>query len=231
MSDKLAAPDVSNETVTTAKIAYTVTGPTAIKDYAFTGRTADAEQWSAAYTDGVTLTIISPKAPEVGYHNHTVAQTADAAAYLPKAARAVITKVVLNVVVNPEDATWAVRYNRPDFHSYMTAGAAGVVTIYPDAATKALPKENTQQTSMLHETGHTWSYNKWGTDKTKGKWIEWKAAMDKDKVAVSGYARADIAEDIAETFKVYLGTKGSPKSAEYRSMVPNRFAMLDTEYT
>jgi hypothetical protein len=30
-------------------------------------------------------------------------------------------------VVNPKDAEWAVAYNTPNFHSYMTAGAAGVV--------------------------------------------------------------------------------------------------------
>ena len=26
--------------------------------------------------------------------------------------------------------------------------------------------------TLIHETGHTWSYKQWGTDETKGKWLE-----------------------------------------------------------
>ena len=44
---------------------------------------------------------------------------------------AVITLIMLNPVVNPDDAHWAAEYHRPDFHSYMTAGAEGIVDIYP----------------------------------------------------------------------------------------------------
>jgi hypothetical protein len=48
-------------------------------------------------------------------------------------------------------------------------------------------------------------------------------------VSVSGYAMADIAEDVAETVKVYGSTKGTPKFDEYKRMVPARFAMLEKE--
>src|SRR5262249_32806560 len=144
--------------------------------------------------------------------------------------RAQIVAVVLNAVVNPEDAYWAAEYKRPNFHSYMTAGEAGIVRIYPDKAAKPLQTQNYQCGTMNQESGHTWSYKTWGTDKTKGKWIEWKAAMDKDRVYVSDYAKASIAEDVAETIKVYGSTRGTPKFEEYRKMVPNRFKMLDSEY-
>ncbi len=70
----------------------------------------------------MTVEIVAPKAPEAGFHYHTVQQTADAASYLPKGARAVITTILLNVQVNPDDAYWAVEYKQADFHSYMTAG-------------------------------------------------------------------------------------------------------------
>ena len=111
----------------------------------------------------------------------------------------------------------------------MTAGAAGVVTIYPNKS-KPVPDAQGMRSSMVHETGHTWSYKTWGTDKTKGKWVDWQEAMDKDKATVSGYAMASIAEDVAETVQIYGSTKGSPQFAEYRRIVPNRFGMLDTEY-
>jgi hypothetical protein len=106
-------------------------------------------------------------------------------------------------VTNPEDPHWASVYNDPDFHSYMTAGASGVVTIYPDKLNKNLPDNNYMRGTMVHETGHTWSYKNWGADTTRGKWIDWKTAMDKDKISVSGYATNDISEDVSETIQVH----------------------------
>lgn len=225
---KDAAPGVVDEQVAAGVTKFDLEGPVEKKNYAFRGKTADAEEWKAKFEDNVTVPIVSPKAPEAGYHYHSVQQAADAASYLPKSARAVITTILLNVQENPDDAHWAVEYNQPGFHSYMTAGAAGVVTIYPDKG--ALPNDNYMRGTMIHETGHTWSYKTWGTDETKGKWVDWKAAMAKDKTSVSGYAMASIAEDVAETIQVYVSTQGTAKFEEYKSIVPNRFAMLATEY-
>lgn len=225
---KDAAPGVVDEQVTTGTTGFDLEGPTEHKDYDFRGKKADAEVWKAKFKDAVTVDIVAPKAPETGFHYHTVQQTADAASYLPKSARSVINTILLNVQVNPDDAYWAVQYNQADFHSYMTAGAAGVVTIYPDK--NALPNDNYMRGTMIHETGHTWSYKTWGTDTTKGKWVDWKSAMDKDKVSVSGYAMASISEDVAETIQIYVSTQGTAKNDEYKQMVPNRFAILDKEY-
>jgi len=83
---------------------------------------------------------------------------------------------------------------------------------------------------MVHETAHTWSYKTWGTDTTKGKWLDWKTAMTSDTTAVSGYATADIAEDVAETIRTYVSAKGTPRFQEYERIVPHRFAILKTEY-
>ena len=46
------------------------------------------EMLSAAAHDGVTIELVSPKAPTPGFHNHSVAQTALAASSVPKSARA-----------------------------------------------------------------------------------------------------------------------------------------------
>lgn len=230
ISAKESLPSVVNEAVTTVAVKYELEGPTTEKDYQFRGKKADAEKWIVKFEDGVSLTIIAPKAPEKGYHNHTVQKAAESASYLPKSNRSAINTILLNVVVNPDDAHWAVEYKTPDFHSYMTAGKSGIVTIYPNAEAKPLPSDNYMRGTMIHETGHTWSYKTWGTDTKAGKWVDWKQAMDKDKVSVSGYAMASISEDVAETIQVYSSTQGSPKFAEYRQIVPNRFQILDTEY-
>jgi hypothetical protein len=228
LSVEAAIPALVDEQVATTPVAYDLQGPTEQPAYAFHGTTADAEVWIARYTDSVQFQIAAPKAPQVGFHYHTVQQAANAASYLPKPARSVITTVLLNPVVNPDDAYWAVEYSDPDFHSYMTAGADGVVTIYPD--TSSLPGDNYMRGTMIHETGHTWSFKTWGEDTTQGKWVDWQTAMTNDKVAVSGYANASISEDVAETVTVYVSTRGTPQCEEYRRIVPHRFAILDREY-
>lgn len=225
---KDAAPSVVDDPVSATAIGFDLEGPVEKKAYAFRGKTADAEQWKAKFKDAVSVDIVAPKAPQAGYHNHSVQQAADAASYLPKSARSVITTILLNASVNPDDAYWAVQYKQPGFHSYMTAGAAGVVTIYPD--TTAPPSDNYMRGTMIHETGHTWSYKTWGQDTTKGKWVDWKTAVGKDKVSVSGYAMASIAEDVAETIQTYVSAKNTPRYDEYKKIVPNRYAILEAEY-
>jgi hypothetical protein len=223
-------PGVVAENVTTKAVGYKIGEPTVEKDYAFRGAKADAEVRVISFDDGIAVKLVSPKAPTPGYHNHSVEQTAKAASFIPKSARAAINTILLNANTNPDDPHWAVAYKTPDFHSYMTAGAAGIVTIYPDKETAALPDDNYMRGTMVHETGHTWSYKTWGENTKKGKWLDWKAAMDKDKAAVSDYATKSIAEDVAETIQVYATTQGSDRFDEYRSIVPNRFAILASDY-
>lgn len=225
-----SSPGWSSEPMGQAIATVVVAGPVEKKNYAFTGSTVDGEEWTATFNDGIVTKIMAPKAPTVGHHNHSVQEIAAAACYVPKPARAVITLIVLNPVVNPDDAYWAVEYHQPNFHSYMTAGVAGVVTVYPDKVANALPDNDGRRSAIVHETAHTWSYKTWGEDKTQGKWLQWQTAMTADVIAVSGYATAAIAEDVAETVRVYVSTKGTPRFEEYKNMVPHRFAMLATEY-
>lgn len=222
-----ATPYLADEEVRTGPAKVTLTGPSDRPNYEFRGGKGDALVYRAAYDDGTSIEIIAPKAPDPAMHYHSVQEAADAASYLPHASRVTINTVLLNSQVNPDDAHWAVQYNTPDFHSYMTAGAAGVVTIYPDK--QDLPDTNSMRGSMIHETGHAWSYQKWGQDQTKGSWLTWKTAMDTDGISVSGYAMNDIAEDVAETVRVYGATKGTPKYDEYKAMIPARLAILEKE--
>jgi hypothetical protein len=222
-------PDVVAEHVQVVPVSVALTGPKKLKSYGFRGLKADAESWKATYGDGPVVTIYAPKAPVTGFHNHTVQEAADAARYLPKRNRAVLKEIVLNPVTNPKDPAWAVKYHRPNFHSYMTGGATGTVTIYPDATGTASPDADYMRGTMIHETGHSLTDSKWGADTTKGKWKAWAKAMAADRVSVSAYAASSIHEDVAETIQVYGSTKATPAFAEYRAIVPSRFAILDKE--
>lgn len=227
---KQAMPSWSPEPMQKEIATFTLSGPTEQKGFAFRSKTADAEEWTAHYSDHVNVKIVAPKAPTHGYHNHTVHQAADAAAHMPKSARSVIKLIQLNPVVNPDDAYWAAHYHQPNFHSYMTAGADGIVTIYPDKASNPLPDKDAQRSAIVHETGHTWSFKHWGEDTTKGGWVEWKKAMDADRISVSGYATSAITEDVAETIRVYVSTRNTPRHEEYDKIVPHRFKLLKQEY-
>lgn len=223
-----ALPDVVDERVDTTPVTYKCGAMRTEAKFAFDGIEAAAEITPVSFSDGTSTEIVAPAALKKGYHQHTVEEAAEAAAYLPEASRKALTQIVLNPITNPEDPAWAVEYKTPSFHSYMAAGAAGVVTIYPDKK-KEQPGANYRRGTMIHETGHSWSYQTWGEDETAGGWLRWKAAMDKDRVSVSGYAQNAIAEDVAETIQVYGSTKGSPKYEEYKKLVPTRLGILEKE--
>jgi hypothetical protein len=137
-----------------------------------------------------------------------------------------VVSVTLEAVQNPDDAYWAQEYNDPNFASYMTAGAAGEISIYPTSTSTPVSE---LEGSLIHETGHTWSMQQWGSDETKGKWLVWQKAMDSDVVSLSNYATNSLFEDVAETVQIYGMTKGTPEHQEYRRMVPERFGILDRE--
>lgn len=223
-----ATPSLVGEAVQTAPVGVALASPKTQANFEFRGGKADAEVHLATFDDGTTLEIVAPKSPDPSFHQHSVAEVAEAARYVPKKNREAIKQVVLNTVRNPDDAHWAVKYNTPSFRSYMTAGAAGVVTIYPNESAPQ-PQVATMRGTLIHETGHSWSYQQWGTDKAKGKWVDWKKCMDSDRVSVSDYAMNDIAEDVAETVQVYGSTKGTPKYTEYQALIPARLKMLEKE--
>lgn len=223
-------PGIVNEKNRRKAVKYELSDPRAQEDYKFRGVTAKALIYTITFEDGVSFPIIAPAAPDEKMHYHSVAEAAKAVSHIAKPSRERISSILLNAVENPDDAYWAAQYNRPDFHSYMTAGPSGQITIYPDDS-KDVPKLDTLKNLMVHETGHTWSYQKWGTDKTKGGWVDWKAAMDKDGTYLSEYAKASIAEDVAETVQAYASSEGHRRHEHFRKRVPNRFAVLDRDFT
>ncbi|MEH2275259.1 MAG: DUF4157 domain-containing protein, partial [Nostoc sp.] len=234
MADKNSKPFKADEPINTAKVEYSISEPIKKDYYIFKGWTGDGELYFVEFKDGIKFKIIAPRVIYPGYHNHTIQETADAASYVPKETRSLIKVIILNPVVDPDNAYSAVKYSIPNFQSYMEAGSdwlrTGMINIFPREKTHLLESENHMRVTMIHETAHLWSQKNWGLDTSKGKWLEWKNMMNADKVSVSGYAMASIEEDVSETIAIYDSTKGSPRFEEYRQIVPNRFAMLDKEY-
>jgi hypothetical protein len=225
------------EPIETPQVEYNLVKKQDHNDYYFNNDiVADAEFWQMIdkKKPKVIARIFAPKTPNPKYHNHTVEEIADAFSYLPEAASEHIFRVILNPVPDTEEKKWLPKYKVPTL-AYMdaTSRQAGIVNIYP--AYKIQPQqrdsENYARVTLLHEFGHAWSMRKWGEDENKGKWKDWNNKMSADKVSISGYAKKDIHEDLAETFAAYLGTRGTPRFEEYRKIVPNRFEMLDKEYS
>ena len=222
-----ARPDLTGEGEAPINAAYTLGGPTVLHDHEFRGVVADADRWDMR-VDGRVVPIYAPHAPDPAQgHFHSVREAADAVASLPPANRAVVTSINLNAVQNPDDAFWAVEYDMPGFRSYMTAGAAGDIDVYP---TTTPPSAVGMGRDMIHETGHTWSKQQWGEDTSDPRWQPWLDAMASDRISVSDYATRDPDEDVAETIQTYCTTKGTPAHDEYRAMVPARFAILDPHF-
>lgn len=223
---KDARPDVVAEPVNATAAKVQRTGPVVEKDHDFVGTKGDANVYTLTFEDGQVIKIFMPIKldPKLAYH--TVDQIEEAVAKLPPASRKRAVDVTMNPGTNPDDKDWAVTYNDPNFHSYMTAGGEGRVTIYPD---EQMSGQDYMNGTIIHETGHTWSYQQWGEDETKGGWIKWREAMGKDKASPSNYATNAIAEDVAETVQIYGSTKGRPAYAEYKAILPNRFAILEAE--
>ena len=232
ITDKKFVPSEFTDQIHSEKIGYSIGERIRkLKNYEFQDTTTDAEKWEIAFDDGPEFGVVIPAAPEPGYHQHTIQEVADAASYLTKKSRSETFHIVLEPIPSSEDQYWAAKYNKPNLKRMMSAGHGGFIHIFPvQGPLNSEDKKNYFRATLIHETGHNLSRLYWGDDTSKGKWLEWKASMDVDKISISGYATTDIEEDLAETWLAYSSTKGSPRFEEYRQIVPNRFAMLDKEF-
>jgi hypothetical protein len=96
--------------------------------------------------------------------------------------------------------------------------------------------------TMVHESGHTWSFRTWGFDPTSPGWKAWRAAIAADGLTVSWYAASGpdpavpgFLEDVAETVLVYCavrsaGQSGAALGAEMKALYPARWAILESQF-
>ncbi|MET0328783.1 MAG: hypothetical protein ABW163_08450 [Luteimonas sp.] len=218
-----ALPADTREAVVTAMRNgdYTITDVASVTAHPFHSGAADATRFDVTI-DGVTTPVYLPVQTDPALSYHSLDQVAAGLVSMPPHARAQIERLDVNADRNPEDAHWEVEYNSPGFRSYMTAGAEGVVSIYP------MPPEDAQAQdwlngSLLHEVGHIVSLRDFSDD----DWATWNAAVASDGDVVSDYARNSPLEDFAETYKLYLSVIGTSEEAAARTRFPERFEILD----
>jgi hypothetical protein len=200
--------------------APTITGPTEVPGFQFQYGKADALRYDVKIGTK-TVPVYMPKNPGAATI-HAKEQVAHGLASLPASSLALVSEVRVNDKPNTKDPYWKKKYNDPTFTSYMTAGAAGTIDIYP-----VLQTQDYLDGTMIHETGHTLSRRLWGeSDESKG-WKAWAAAAKKDVLVPSQYARKSPGEDFGETLQLYMQVKGTEKEAEIRALMPARFKILD----
>ncbi|MGH2945059.1 MAG: hypothetical protein ACRDPC_02110 [Solirubrobacteraceae bacterium] len=181
----------------------------------------------------LTIPVFEPKVgpTEAGVGLPTVTEVAEVLAETPHVSRSKITRVDLNPARSPDDEKWKrdPRYNPGggDFRTYMSAGAVGVVSIYPAAS----PHDQLLMSSaMVHETGHTASRAAWGNphDKANKRWDPWRNAMTSDGMALSKYGKSSESEDFAESWALWAPNVGKPREAEIRALIPARCKLMQT---
>ena len=121
----------------------------------------------------------------------------------------------------------------------MAAGPDGTVQFYPAAFADNPGGHDVFTDVLAHETGHLLSFdelgvydealaNRTGQFEYRGaEWDRWRDATESDGIRSSSYATNDVGEDFAETYRLYLSTRGTPWGHELRALMPERFAILD----
>jgi hypothetical protein len=225
IKEEVGVPDlvsVDEETRMTRQ-AFSVSAPVSEPNFAFEKHPADGQRFEVQVGEK-KVTVHSASSIDAGWLQHPVEQVANALAALPASSLALVKEVRLEPGTSPADDYFARVYNRPGFHSYMTAGADGIIRIYPNSAP---PTQEAIDGTIIHETGHILSHRLLGDDAAGPKWDSWRAAAAKDGLHPSQYARINPDEDLSESLELYTLVKGGPSDAGVRALLPARFEQLD----
>ncbi len=202
---------------------FTLTGPTALPSFRFEGVAAKTLAWEIKI-DGRTIPVRIGQNRDASLAYHSIHEIAQGLSMLPSASRGLVTAIHAPGVRNAGDAFWAQRFKDPSYRAYMTAGAEGVISIFP---TLEPMEQKDLNSSLVHETGHTLSKRNWGESSGSAAWRRWSAAAASDGLHVSRYAQKSVDEDFSETFEVYNQVKGTSVEGELRALLPGRFALID----
>lgn len=202
--------------------------------HTFSNGEGDARRYEIEI-DGRTIDVFVPEPADASLRS--VDEVAASIASLPPEARARVTRVDVEPEPSPYDAVRQ-QQTGESFNTYATADVDGTVRVFPPSSGATFD----QFTDVLaHETGHLVSFEELGPfrfdpDPAPGDspfsyegegWDRWEAAVESDGVNASAYATTDIGEDFAETYRLYVSTRGTPWAAELRALMPERFAILD----
>jgi uncharacterized protein DUF4157 len=102
------------------------------------------------------------------------------------------------------------------------ANAEGKVNIYLSGAPATLPTANLREL-VTHEVGHLVSFQ--AAASIPDFWAQWDAAISADKADPSRYALTNHLEDFAETYVLYMASKGRDPAS--RGRFAHRLGILD----
>ncbi|HEY1101741.1 MAG TPA: hypothetical protein VGF99_22565, partial [Myxococcota bacterium] len=172
-----------------------------------------------------TVEIVTP--PTLHANHPSVQQTAASLARVDDGVRLLIGSVVLNPTENPDDATWRTTPGFSSTHtSFMTARSTdGAVHIYPSGLpSTGVVLERLLAGTFTHEAAHLLQPKVKADRELQALWA---AATSSTDLRASAYAFSNDAEDFAESFTIYMTSKGSAAHEQYRTLMPARFAAFE----
>lgn len=193
-------------------------------DHAFTGTVQDADV-SKVRRGSEEVPIYAPR--KAGTLPDNEITISDALLKTDPDVLPLVHSVTINPIRNPSDSYWAKEYRTPGFTSYMNAGAAGQITVFPTGADPLWT-----ETSLTHEIGHVWSNGRWTSDHDNPHWDSWKTASRLDGAAPTAYSDSAPGEDFGDSFMLYFYFRGTPRPdgealAKLRGWYPELFVSLD----
>lgn len=203
-------------------IQMEVTEPMALPEFDFGNGVKAAAKRYEVKIDGRTIPVVVPDAVEPPGKQFSISDVAAALSDLPPIARGQVARVVLAPEHHKADAEMEKVYGK-GFSAFATCGPDGLVTVYPR---ETMPSRAVLTSTIVHESGHSWSLREWGEHDSK-QWQTWKAAAASDGIAPSVYGKQSLDEDLAEAWVLYIESEGTPMHDVLREMMPNRFKLLD----
>ena len=106
----------------------------------------------------------------------------------------------------------------------------GVFAIFPFPAGRTI---ESMPDTIVHESGHVMTFQRFSLDPSSPAWIAWRKAMADDRLAPSTYASGFL-EDAAESMLVFMASKNleaaeSKLGSDLGTLFPARRAILENE--
>lgn len=216
------------------RVAYSLSSESS-RQHLFEGRSAAAQGVNRATSSKIeaavsrlqlgerSVELIMPQDPALREGLPTAEDLARASASLPEALQKYLNRFELNPIGYHFETGNGAHGRTAD----MTAGPDGLITVYPHKR-----EFHDLYRTLVHELGHQLSFVQMGSADGKGpQWERWHQAMAADSLSPSNYARDNASgpgiEDFAESVSAWVLTRGQPEHAEWRSLMPARFAILD----
>lgn len=225
---------------------YSVSQPERVDKHTFP---EGGEQPALKYTvtiDGESVDIYEPVNKNPDYSYTSVDQIAKSLAALPADG----FKKLNEININPEAAKGD--DGKPNLGVVMSIDtSAAKMNVFPHEKGRA-PNQGQVDTPMFHEVGHLYQPKDTTVRGPFGLPIpfpagaawkqEWNKAIESDGVFPTPYAQGnyfpnpdkpneapsrDPGEDFAEAYMIYHLVKGTPDEAQMRTLMPERFAILD----